>query len=204
MKLIAFVGSPRKGSNTDLLVDSAIAGAQGRGAVDAEKIYLYEAGIQLCTGCLACTALKGSQPCPLRDSMDGILDRMRAADLFIFGTPNHVHSMSAGLVNLFCRMQPLITMTVVRDAGGKIVSADSTTSVRGKRAIAIVSQGDFNITQSALIFRALDSNIRDFQLKKIADVFSGGNLERGSVKEKPADLQAAYAAGSKLAFVPGT
>ena len=141
MKIMSFVGSPRKGSNTDLLIDRAIKGAQSRGAVEAEKIYLYGSDIKTCTGCMVCTALKGSKPCPLQDDMPGILSRMQEADAFIFGTPNHVHCMSAGLVNLFCRMQPLIKMDIIRDASGAIIGADATTLIKGRRALVIVSQG---------------------------------------------------------------
>lgn len=199
MKLMAFVGSPRRGSNTDLLTDSAIAGAQSVQTVETEKVYVYDTGIKTCTGCMLCTALKGSQPCPLADAMGGILERMAAADAFIFGTPNHAHVPSAGMVNLFCRMQPLLTMNVIRDAAGAIVGADAVSRVRGRRAVVIVTQGDFSYTQSALIFRAIDSNMRDFQLKKVAEVFSAGNLEPAAVRDKAADLQAAFAAGAKLA-----
>jgi multimeric flavodoxin WrbA len=201
MKIIAFVGSPRKGSNVDCLIDKVIEGACSRVNASVEKVYLYEADIKPCNGCLACTALKGSLECPLKDEMAGILARMTQADGLIFGTPNHVHSMSAGLVNLFCRMQPLIKMNVIRDASGAIIDAEATTSIFGKRAVVVVSQGDFSYTQSALIFRALDSNTRDFQLKKVAEVFSAGNLERAAVKDKPDDLQAAFAAGIKLARI---
>jgi multimeric flavodoxin WrbA len=201
MKIQAFVGSPRKGSNVDCLIDKVIEGAASRVDCDAEKVYLYESDIKNCIGCLACTALKGGLECPLKDGMPGILSRMAQADGFIFGTPNHVHSMSAGLVNLFCRMQPLIKMEIVRDSSGAIVDARSTTAISGKRAVMVVSQGDFSYTQSALIFRALDSNARDFQLKKVAEVFSAGNLEHAAVNEKQADLQAAFAAGVKLAGI---
>jgi multimeric flavodoxin WrbA len=201
MNIMAFVGSPRKGSNVDFLIDQVIEGAGSRGEISVEKVYLYDADIKSCTGCLACTALKGSQACPLQDDMHGILDRMTRADGFIFGTPNYVHSMSAGLVNFFCRMQPLIKMEVLHDASGAIIGANASTSVSGKRAVVVVSQGDFSYTQSALIFRAVDSNMRDFQLKKVAEVFSAGNLERAAVKEKQADLQAAFAAGIKLAAI---
>jgi multimeric flavodoxin WrbA len=201
MKIMAFIGSPRKGSNVDCLVDKVIEGAGSRCDIAVEKVYLYEADIKSCIGCLACTALKGSQECPLKDDMPGILNRMTQADGFIFGTPNHVHSMSAGLVNLFCRMQPLIKMDIIRDATGTIIGANASTAVSGKRAVVVISQGDFSYTQSALIFRALDSNIRDFQLKKVSEIFSAGNLERAAVKDKSADLQAAFAAGVKLAGI---
>ena len=199
MQIMAFVGSPRKGSNVDCLIDRVIEGLYSRSEAAVEKIYLFEADIKYCTGCLACTAFKGSQDCPLKDDMAVILTRMKQADGFIFGTPNHVHSMSAGLVNLFCRMQPLIKMEIIRDSLGAIIDAHATSAISGKRAVMVVSQGDFSYTQSALIFRALDSNARDFQLKKVAEVFSAGNLERAAVKDKEADMQAAFAAGVKLA-----
>lgn len=199
MKVMAFIGSPRKGSNVDVLTDKVIEGLRSRTEAQVEKIYLYEADIKMCTGCLACTALKGGQPCPLQDDMSRILADMQSADGFIFGTPNHVHSMSAGLTNLFCRMQPLIKMTVERDAAGKVISASSTTLISGKRAVAVVSQGDFSPSQSALLLRALDSNIKDFKLIKVAEVFSTGNLERAQVKDKAYDLEQAFNAGVRLA-----
>lgn len=201
MKIMAYVGSPRKGSNVDCLIDRVIEGVHSTVEAAVEKVYLYDADIKNCTGCLACTSLKGSRECPLKDDMAGILTRMTEADGYIFGTPNHVHSMSAGLVNLFCRMQPLIKMDIIRDSSGAIIDAHATTAISGKRAVVVVSQGDFSYTQSALIFRALDSNMRDFQLKKVAEVFSAGNLERAAVKDKQADLQAAFAAGIRLAGI---
>ncbi len=199
MKIMAFVGSPRKGSNVDTLIDSVIEGAKSTTDVEVEKVHLYDADIKLCIGCLACTALKGGKDCPLQDDMAGILERMQAADAFVFGTPNHVHSMSAGLTNLLCRMQPLIKMDVIRDDAGKIIGADATTLIKGKKAVMVVSQGDFSVSQSSLLLKTLAANITDFQLKKVAEIFSGGNLERAQVKEKEHDLQAAFAAGVKLA-----
>ena len=72
--------------------------------------------------------------------MAGLLSRMSAADGFIFGTPNYVHSMSPGLVNLFCRMQPLITMTIQRNAQGAIIGAQSTSAVQGRRAAVMMPE----------------------------------------------------------------
>ncbi len=71
MNIMAFVGSPRKGSNVDCLIDKVIEGACSRCDTAVEKVYLYEADIKSCTGCLACTAFKGSQVCPLKDDMAG-------------------------------------------------------------------------------------------------------------------------------------
>ncbi|MCX8043664.1 MAG: flavodoxin family protein [Desulfobacterota bacterium] len=201
MKLLAFVGSPRKGSNVEILIDKVIEGVHSKISASVKKIYLYKANIQLCTGCLACTALKGGKPCPLKDDMPRILTAMEQADGFIFGPPNHVHSMSAAMVNLFCRMQPLIKMSVERDSVGNIIGATSSTTISGKRAVVVVSQGDFSPCQSALLLRVLDSNIKDFKLVKVAEILSTGNLERAQVKDKAYDLQQAFEAGVRLAGV---
>ena len=44
MNVMAFVGSPRKGGNTDILLDSFLEEARSKGA-ETEKVYLYETEI---------------------------------------------------------------------------------------------------------------------------------------------------------------
>jgi multimeric flavodoxin WrbA len=201
MKIMAFVGSPRKGSNTDLLIDKVIEGARSAAAVDVEKVYIYDADIKYCTGCGAHSILQGSKDCPLKDDMAGILQRMQEADGFIFGTPNHSRTISAGLTNFFSRMMPLLKMHVERDAAGAIVHAEARPLIRDKKAVIVVSQGDNIASSSALVLMILDANLRDFHLRKVGEVFSTFNLKRAQVQEKPADLNAAFAAGVRLANV---
>jgi len=110
VKIMAFVGSPRKNSNVDLLIDKVIEGAKSRSEVTLEKIYLYDADIKYCSGCMVCTPLKGSKDCPLKDDMVGICERMQEADAFIFGSPNHGHTLSAAMTNFLSRMQALLKM----------------------------------------------------------------------------------------------
>ncbi|MCK5257337.1 MAG: flavodoxin family protein, partial [Deltaproteobacteria bacterium] len=50
MKVIAFMGSPRKNGNTEILVDHFLEGAKSKGA-DTEKIHLYDCTINSCQGC---------------------------------------------------------------------------------------------------------------------------------------------------------
>jgi len=199
MKIMAFVGSPRKGSNTDILIDKVIDGAKSTADVEVEKIYIYDSDIKYCNGCGAHSVLQGSKDCPLKDDMDGILKRMQEADGFIFGTPNHGRTISAGLTNFFSRMMPLLKMHVERDDAGNIVHAESRPLIRGKKAVIVVSQGDNVASSSTLVLLILEANLRDFQLKKVGEVFSMFNLQRAQVKDKPADLQTAFTAGMRLA-----
>lgn len=199
MKIMAIVGSPRKGSNTDILIDKVIEGAQSKTDVELEKIYLYEANIKYCNGCGAHSILQGSKDCPLPDDMAGILKRMQEADGFIFGSPNHGRTISAGMTNFFSRMMPLLKMHVERDDAGNIVHAEARPLIRGKKAVIVVSQGDNVASSSALVLLILEANLRDFHLRKVGEVFSMFNLNRAQVKDKADDLNTAFAAGVRLA-----
>ena len=198
MKIMAFVGSPRKGSNVDILMDKVIEGAQSKTDVEVEKIYLYSADIKNCNACGLCSPLMGSKDCPIDDDMLGILNRMLEADAYIFGTPNHVHTMTSAMTNFWARLQPLGKMEVIRDDSGKIIGGKSKPLIMGKKAVMVVSQGDFSPSASALLLRVLDSNIKDFQLKKIGEVFSTGNLEKAQVKNNENDLTLAFTIGQRL------
>ena len=199
MKIMAFVGSPRKGGNTDILIDKVIEGAKSKAEVEVEKIYLYEANIKYCNGCGLHTVLKGSKECPLDDDMKGILKRMEQADAFILGSPNHGRTISAAMTNFIARMMPLLKMEVIRDDAGNIIDGVQKPLVKGKKAVMVVSQGDPWATSSSLVLKILDDNIKDFQMKKVGEVFSMFNLEKGEVKEKKADMDLAFAMGVRLA-----
>ena len=201
MKIMAFVGSPRKNSNVDTLMDKVIEGVKSKTDAEAEKIYLYSADIKNCNGCGLCSPLMGSKDCPIDDDMPGILNRMIEADAYIFGTPNHVHTMTSAMTNFWARLQPLGKMEVIRDDSGKIIGGKSKPLIMGKKAVMVVSQGDFSPSASALLLRVLDSNIKDFQLKKIGEVFSTGNLEKAQVKNNENDLTLAFTIGQRLAGV---
>ena len=78
MKILALVGSPRKRSNTDLLVDQFLEGGK-EGKHTGEKLYLYDFEILPCVDCRACK--RGDFVCPLNDGMRKIYPKMEKADL---------------------------------------------------------------------------------------------------------------------------
>ena len=201
MKIMAIVGSPRKGSNVDILIDKVLEGAKSKTDVEVEKVYIYESDIKYCTGCGAHSILQGAKDCPLGDDMDCILNRMQQSDAFIFGSPNHGRTISAGLTNFFARMMPMLKMQIERDEEGNIIHAETKPLIRGKKAVTVVSQGDFAASSSALLLMVLDANLRDFHLRKVGEVFSTGNLKRAQVKEKEADLNLAFETGARMAVI---
>jgi multimeric flavodoxin WrbA len=95
MKIIAIVGSPRHGGNTDTLVDHIIAGAQNAGAT-VTKYFLHDMNIRPCQGCNGCRP-EVEKPCVIQDDMQLIHRHLRDCDAVILGTPIYAFAPSAQL-----------------------------------------------------------------------------------------------------------
>ena len=196
MKLMAIVGSPRKGGNTDILVDKVIEGAKSKKEVDATKIYIVDKKINYCTGC---GGHLGGKKCTQKDDMDEILSEMEKCDALVFGTPNHVRVASAPMVNFLTRMIPLLVMKPVFDENKNIIDVEVNSKVAGKRVGAVISQGDPMASSSALVLQILANNFADLRMKFVGDVLSLNNLKRGEVAGKKEELDRAFALGARLA-----
>jgi len=196
MKFMAIVGSPRKGGNTDILVDKVIEGAKSKKEVDATKIYIVDKKINYCTGC---GGHLGGKKCTQKDDMDEILSEMEKCDALVFGTPNHVRVASAPMVNFLTRMIPLLVMKPVFDENKNIIDVEVNSKVAGKRVGAVISQGDPMASSSALVLQILANNFADLRMKFVGDVLSLNNLKRGEVAGKKEELDRAFALGARLA-----
>ncbi len=91
MKIIAIVGSPRPGGNTDYLVDQALGEASKHGC-ETEKIMLGRYRVNPCLGHEDC----GSFPaCKQNDDAPWILEKFSNADGIILATPVYYYNMTA-------------------------------------------------------------------------------------------------------------
>ena len=123
MKILAIVGSPRKGGNTDILVDKILKVA-AKSNHEYEKLYLYKNKISPCIDCRRCK--KDDYTCKTDDDMQGIYTKMDETDLIIFGTPNYWFGPSAKTKLLIDRMRPYV----------------SNKKLKGKKAVLVVSAAD--------------------------------------------------------------
>ena len=119
MKILALVGSPRKGGNTDILVDQILKGAKTKGHT-SEKLYLYKYKISPCIDCRKCK--KGEHVCPIKDGMQKIYPKITGADLIIFGTPNYWNGPTGQMKLLFDRMRPFSGTEEMKGKKGIVVS----------------------------------------------------------------------------------
>lgn len=84
--VFAFMAGPRIGGNTDVIMDSVLAGAQAEGA-RVEKCCFSSFSIKPCTGCMACKRGKLETCCSIRDDMEHLYHRFQECDAFVLGFP---------------------------------------------------------------------------------------------------------------------
>jgi multimeric flavodoxin WrbA len=177
MKVLALIGSPRIGSNTDILADRVLQGAQSRGH-STEKIYLYDYRISPCLDCRRCK--RDDFTCHLVDGMSEIYPRLEKADLIVFGTPIYWYAPTAKMKLLIDRMRPFI-------ASGKL---------KGKRGVVVTpsEEGESCCGPLMEMFR--------MSFEYLGMVFAGSILarayERGEVRDNVDDLNRAYELGASL------
>jgi multimeric flavodoxin WrbA len=109
VKILAISSSPRKGGNSDLLLDAAIKAAANGGA-DVEKLHICELSIKPCTGCLRCNltgrcAQKG-------DDWAGFSAKFVEADALLIAAPVYFWYVPGTLKTLIDRFRSLIHVTM--------------------------------------------------------------------------------------------
>ncbi len=95
-KIVAIVGTYRKGGVSDRLVDEVLSSAREAGATTG-KVYLIDRHIEFCTNCRSCTQEEGTEPgeCLLKDDMRGLLAEIRAADALVLASPMNYWTVTA-------------------------------------------------------------------------------------------------------------
>ena len=86
-KIVAIVGSYRRGGTVDRAVEAVLEGARARGA-STHTIYLTEKHIEFCTNCRTCAQAPGLDrgKCVLNDDLDGILTEIDASDAVVLAS----------------------------------------------------------------------------------------------------------------------
>lgn len=98
--IVILSGTPRKGGNSDVLCDQFMKGALEEGH-SVEKISIANKEIHYCTGCGTCFNM--GKPCPQKDDMSEIMEKMIQADVIVMATPVYFYTMNAQMKTLIDR-----------------------------------------------------------------------------------------------------
>ena len=181
MKVVGFVGSPRKGGNTEIMVEKILKGASESGA-ETEIFNLNKLNIKPCQACMHCKSNNGE--CATDDDMQTIYKEIKESDAFVLGSPIYMWQMSA--------QAKLFTDRLYAPMGFE--------EKFGKTSSALVfSQGnpDINSFKGYINSTKEVFNILGYTVKGV--LISAGDQSPGDVKNKDDVLKKAREIGKDLA-----
>ncbi len=180
--ILAVIGSPRKGGNTDILVGKIAAGAQAGGA-RVETVRLGELHIRECDGCHACWR---GRPCSKDDDMRALYPKIAASDTIVFGTPVYWFGPTA-LMKAFIDRFVYFNCEANRPM------------VRGKRAaVAVVLEEDREETWRPVL-EFFEKSLAYLEMEPGETIVVPGVGEKGAIRQQPQRLEEAYHLGTRLA-----
>lgn len=177
MKILALMGSPRKGSNTDLLVDKVMEGARTKGH-STDKLHLYDQDIRPCVDCRGCK--RGDYRCVLKDDMQVIYPQLADADLIIFGTPVYWYGPTAKMKLLVDRLRPFIS-----DGG-----------LKGKKGLLVVPSEEGRECCGPLL-EMFRMSYHYLGMESAGEILASA-YERAQIKKSPEELKRAHELGAAL------
>jgi multimeric flavodoxin WrbA len=178
-RVLGIVGSPRRGGNTEILVDRVLDGARAAGAL-VDKVIVSELEIGPCRGCDACRRTgKRTGKCVQEDDAPGLLDRMRHSGTWVLGTPVYWWGPTAQLKALVDRWY----------------GAVDDLRMKGRRAIVVVAMESTDAATARHTVGMFADSLDHLKTELLATVVAAGVLHKGDVLRHPEILQAAYDAG---------
>jgi len=103
MKVLGIYGSPRKGGNTDILLDKVLEGARSAGA-EVTSIYVRDLKI---AGCRECGGCDKTGKCVVKDDMQTVYPMLEAADVIFLASPVFFYGISSQAKALIDRCQAM-------------------------------------------------------------------------------------------------
>ena len=107
MKKILLISGSNRNGNTNYLLK------QIEQKIDnTELILLSKCNIEYCKGCLACHEI---YKCVIKDDINEIINKIKEADLIIFGVPNYFDNVSGLFKNFMDRLHPLYKSELIKN-----------------------------------------------------------------------------------------
>ncbi len=189
MKVLGLFGSPRRGGNTDLLLEEMLKGAQSKGA-EIERIFLSDWDI---SGCRECRTCERTGNCVVQDQMQELYPKLSEADYIILASPIFFYGVTAQAKRMIDRCQSLWAQ--------KYVLKKSPVEEKGtiKRKGWFLSVGG---SGGETVFNGAIHTVRYFF--DALDVEYAGELTfrkidaKAAIKEHPSALKKAFQAGQRL------
>jgi multimeric flavodoxin WrbA len=180
-RVLGIVGSPRRGGNTDIMVDHILRGAGDAGAA-VEKVLLSDLSIAPCEACYTCET---TGRCVHEDDMESLFEKMDACGVWVLGTPVYWWGPSA-------QMKAFVDRWFARAPkrnGGGILS--------GRRVVLAVPYGDTDPETARHVVGMFKDALEYVKSELFECVLAPGAYAAGDVKTYGDVLERARRAGER-------
>jgi len=186
MKILGIMGSPRRQSNTEILLDRALEGA-GEAGAEVEKVLVSKLKIAPCLEIYAC---RKDGNCAIKDDMQLLYKKLLEADHVILASPIFFYGITSQAKAIIDRCQALWVRKHVLGMGKE--------DKRERRGVFI----SVGATRGTKLFDGAVLTVKYF-FDAIGVKYSGDLLVReidnkAQVKEHPTVLEDAFRLGQEL------
>ena len=186
VKVLAFMGSPRKKGNVDTILDEIIKGVNDNN-VEVKKYYLNDMNIKGCQGCLYCRKVP---TCAFKDDMIDIYEDIKSAEYIIIGSPVYICQVSAQTKLLLDRLYPLT----------EINKSKHLPRFGQKKLIMVYTQAAPISFLFKKYFKYTAKHLKGMGLNNYKTIVVTKAFERNSTKKNFKVLKKAYKLGMKIAI----
>jgi len=191
IKVFGIAGSPRRGGNTELLLDKALEGATS-GTANIEKIVVRSLKISPCTECNYCFT---AGECVIDDDMQSVYPKLLEADRLVFASPIFFMGLTGWVKPMVDRCQalwakkyilkePIVEPEKAERRRGVFISVGGT---KGKRLF----EGPIKAVK--ILFDALEMSYAGELLFRRID-------DKGDILKHPTAMDEAFDLGRRLAM----
>ena len=188
MKVLGIYGSPRRGGNTDILLDKALEGAQSAGA---EVSSVYARKLKM-SGCIECGGCDRTGKCVVKDDMQDVYPLLESADVILLATPIFFYGMTSQVKAIVDRGQAMWSGRMLNKTAEERKSYDS-----GKGyLIAVGATGGKNLFYGVnmvakYFYDALDMSYEEGLFVRKVDA-------KKAILEHPEELDKAFELGARV------
>src|SRR5512136_1697777 len=186
MKVLGIMGSPRRQSNTEILLDKALEVARQAGA-EVEKVSVAKLKIAPCLEIYACVKFGN---CTINDDMQSLYNKLLEADHIVFASPIFFYGVTSQAKAVIDRCQALWARRHVLGMGKED---------KRERRGAFISVG---ATRGTRLFDGAVLTVKYFfvavGVKYTGDLLVRGIDNKGQIREHPTALEDAFRLGQEL------
>jgi len=182
VKVLALIGSPRKGGNTDIMADELLRGAKECGA-ETSKLYLDDHHVRPIAE--VGDDSRNREDTRSDDDFPALLERFLSADIIVWSTPVYWYGVSAQMKCFLDRMSSYFNHPAYVDR------------FRGKGHIALCAFGRPEKEHGEWVTKSIKLAAEVLHGEYLGDVCAPGTYRKGEVRQMPHILRACYDLGKK-------